>query len=314
MPDLLQIGGITEAMRVRLAEKFTIHPMADLPEGWLAENGAKITHVATNGHDGVPAPVMEACPNLKMVGCYGVGYDAIDTDACVARGIPVSHTPDVLNAEVATTAVMLMLALFREMRRDDAYVRSGQWAKQGNAPLTRSADGRRVGLLGMGRIGQEIARKLSVFDAEIHYHSRSPKDVDYTYHADLVEMAKAVEVLIVITPGGAATRHLVNAEVMAALGPEGMLINVARGTVVDEVALVQALSDGTLGSAGLDVFDAEPQVPEALFAMENVILLPHVGSATHETRAAMGALVVDNILSHLESGTLLTSVPETAGL
>ena len=314
MPDLLQIGGITDEMRTRLAERFDIHVLSELPEGWLAENGAKITHVATNGHDGVPAHVMEACRNIAMIGCYGVGYDAIDTEAAAARGIPVSHTPDVLNAEVATTAVMMMLALFREMRRDDAYVRAGRWEAEGNAPLTRSADGRKIGILGMGRIGQEIARKLSVFDPEIHYHTRSKKDLPFTYHADLREMAEAVDVLIVITPGGASTRHLVNAEVMEALGPEGMLINVARGSVVDEEALVAALSDGRLGSAGLDVFDAEPKVPEALMGMDNVLLLPHVGSATHETRAAMGALVVDNILSHLDTGKVLTSVPETKHL
>lgn len=314
MPDLLQIGGISDQMRARLSERFEIHVLSDLPDNWLAENGGKITHIATNGHDGVAADIMSACPNLQMIGCYGVGYDAIDAEACAARGVPVSHTPDVLNAEVASTALMLMLALYRELLRDDAYVRAGRWVSEGNAPLTRSADGRRVGILGMGRIGQEIARKLAVFDAEIHYHSRTPKDVPFTYHADLTEMAKAVEVLIVITPGGAATRHLVNADVLNALGPEGMLINVARGSVVDEAALVSALQEGRLGSAGLDVFDAEPNVPEALFAMPNVVLLPHVGSATVETRAAMGALVVDNIISHLDSGKLVSSVPETAHL
>ena len=301
-------------MRSRLAEHFDIHVMSQLAEGWLAENGAKITHIATNGQDGVPAALMEACPNLQMVGCYGVGYDAVDTQACAARGIPVSHTPDVLNAEVATTTLMLMLALFRNLLRDDAYVRAGRWATEGSAPLSRAADNRKVGLLGMGRIGQEIARKLSVFDAEIHYHSRSPKDLPFQFHDNLMRMAAVVEVLIVITPGGAATRHLVNADVLNALGPDGMLINVARGSVVDEEALVSALAEGRLGSAGLDVFDDEPNVPEALFSMPNVVLLPHVGSATVETRAAMGALVVDNILSHLETGKLLTSVPETAHL
>jgi lactate dehydrogenase-like 2-hydroxyacid dehydrogenase len=314
MPDLLQIGTISDEMSARLSERFALHVLSELPEGWLAANGTKITHVATNGHDGVPEAVMAACPNLQMIGCYGVGYDAIDTQACAARGIPVSHTPDVLNGEVATTAVMLMLALYRELLRDDAYVRAGRWEAEGNAPLTRTADGRRVGILGMGRIGQEIARKLSVFDAEIHYHSRSPKDVPFTYHAVLKDMAAAVDVLIVITPGGPATQHLVNAEVMNALGPEGMLINVARGSVVDEDALVSALKEGRLGAAGLDVFDQEPKVPEALFSMPNVVLLPHVGSATYETRAAMGALVVDNIISHLDNKTLISSVPETAHL
>lgn len=314
MHDLLQIGGITDVMRERLEARFRIHKLADLDDTTLAAVGPDITYVATNGHAGVPANVMAACPNIRMVGCYGVGYDAIDTDACVARGIPVSHTPDVLNAEVATTALMLMLACYRNLVVDDAYVRAGRWTAEGNAPLSRSADNRKVGILGMGRIGQEIARKLSVLDPEISYHTRSQKDVPYRYFADLVEMAAHVDVLIVITPGGAATHHLVNRAVMEALGPTGTLINVARGTVVDEAELVSALADGRLGWAGLDVFEEEPKVPEALFAMDNVVLLPHAGSATHETRAAMGALVVDNMLSHLDSGTVLTPVPECVHL
>ena len=310
MHDLLLIGGITSEMRARLERRFRIHALNMLDDDALFALGGQITHVATNGHDGVPARVMAALPNLQMVACYGVGYDAIDTDSCVARGIPVSHTPDVLNAEVATTAVMLMLACYRNLVSDDAYVREGRWAQEGSAPLSRSADRRKVGLVGMGRIGQEIARKLSVFDAEISYHSRTPKDVPYQYCPNLVDMAQEADVLIVITPGGAATRHLVNGRVLDALGPEGTLINVARGSVVDEEALVAALQEGRLGWAGLDVFEAEPQVPEALLGMPNVVLLPHAGSATVETRRAMGALVVDNLLAHLDEGTLLTPVPE----
>lgn len=304
MPDLLQIGGITDVMRDRLAVRFTIHKAGgDYP-------GDAITHIVTNGHDGVPADILAACPNAQMVASYGVGYDAIDTDACVERGIVVTHTPDVLNAEVATTAIMLMLTVFRNFLSDEAHARSGAWEREGNAPLSRSADGRRVGILGLGRIGQAIGDKLTAFDAEIHYHSRSPKDVPYTYHADLEAMAQAVEVLIVITPGGPETKHLVNRAVLDALGPEGTLINVARGSVVDEDALVAALQDGRLGYAALDVFEAEPKIPDALKSMSNVVLLPHVGSATHETRAAMGALVVDNVLRHLDDGTVLTPVPE----
>ncbi|MEL6620607.1 MAG: 2-hydroxyacid dehydrogenase [Pseudomonadota bacterium] len=308
MPDLLQIGGVTETMRDRLAARFTIHHASgDFP-------GDAITHIVTNGHDGVPADILSACPNAQMVASYGVGYDAIDTDACVARNVVVTHTPDVLNAEVATTAIMLMLTSFRNFLSDEAHARSGAWEREGNAPLSRSADGRRVGILGLGRIGQAIADKLKAFDADIHYHSRNAKDVPYTYHADLTEMAKTVEVLIVITPGGADTRHLVNRAVMDALGPQGTLINVARGSVVDEDALVAALQDGRLGYAALDVFEQEPKIPDALKSMSNVVLLPHVGSATHETRAAMGALVVDNVLHHLDDGTVLTAVPECAHL
>ena len=308
MPDLLQIGGITDTMRDRLAERFTIHQASgDYP-------GEQITHIVTNGHDGVPADVLAACPNVQMVASYGVGYDAIDTDTCVARNIVVTHTPDVLNAEVATTAIMLMLTVYRNFLSDEAHARSGAWERAGNAPLSRSADGRRVGILGLGRIGQAIAKKLEAFDADIHYHSRSAKDVPYSYHADLADMAAAVEVLIVITPGGPETKHLVNRDVLDALGPEGTLINVARGSVVDEAALVSALQDGRLGYAALDVFEEEPKIPDSLKSMSNVVLLPHVGSATHETRAAMGALVVDNVLQHLDDGGALTPVPECAHL
>ncbi len=308
MPDLLQIGGITDDMHDRLAARFTIHQASgDYP-------AEAITHIVTNGHDGVPADILAACTNAKMAASYGVGYDAIDTDACVARNVIVTHTPDVLNAEVASTTILLMLASFRNFLSDEAHARSGNWEANGNAPLSRSADNRRVGILGMGRIGQAIADKLKAFDAEIHYHTRSPKDLPYTYHDTLVGMAQAAEVLICITPGGPATEHLVNADVMEALGPEGTLINVSRGSVVDEVAMVAALQSGKLGYAALDVFEAEPKIPDALKTMSNVVLLPHVGSATHETRAAMGSLVVDNVLSHLDTGRVLTPVPECVHL
>ncbi|MEO0692034.1 MAG: 2-hydroxyacid dehydrogenase [Pseudomonadota bacterium] len=308
MPDLLQIGGITDDMRTRLAERFTIHQMDD---DYPAD---AITHIVTNGHDGVPAAVLTACQNAKVAASYGVGYDAIDTDACVARGMLVTHTPDVLNEEVATTAIMLMLTTYRNFLSDEAHARSGAWERDGNAPLSRSADNRAVGILGLGRIGQAIADKLKAFNADIHYHTRSERDVPYTYHANLVDMARAVDVIICITPGGPATKHLVNADVMDALGPDGTLINVSRGSVVDEAALVSALQDGRLGYAALDVFEEEPRIPDALKSMSNVVLLPHVGSATHETRAAMGNLVVDNLLSHLDTGRVVTPVPECAHL
>lgn len=309
MPDLLQIGGITDQMRDRLAAEFTIHRLAD--GGYPSD---AITHVATNGHDGVPADVMAGLPNLKMISCYGVGYDAIDVQAAKARGIMVTHTPNVLNAEVATTAVLLMLACYREVLRDDAWVRSGDWAAKGNAPLTRSADNQTVGILGLGRIGQAIADKLAPWNTTIVYHSRTEKDVAYRYYADLVEMARDVDCLICITPGGPSTNRIVNAEVMAALGAQGTLINVSRGSVVDEPALIDALKSGALGWAGLDVFEAEPQVPQALRDLPNVTLLPHVGSATHETRAAMGGLTVDNLLQHVQDGSVISPVPECADM
>ncbi len=307
MPDLLQIGGITDTMRARLEAAFTIHQRDDFdPE--------KITHIVTNGHDGVPSDLMASLPNLQVISGYGVGYDAVDANAAAERGIVVTHTPNVLNQEVATTAVLLMLACYRELLRDDAYVRSGAWETQGGAPLTRSADNQTVGILGLGRIGQAIADKLAPWNARIVYHSRSRKDVDYTYYDDLTQMARDADVLICITPGGPSTNRIVNAEVLEALGPQGTLINVSRGSVVDEAALIEALRNGTLGWAGLDVYEGEPHVPQALRDLPNTVLLPHVGSATVETRAAMGALTVDNLLQHLKDGTVISAVPECAHL
>ncbi|MBT8415781.1 MAG: 2-hydroxyacid dehydrogenase [Boseongicola sp.] len=312
MPDLLQIGGATDEMNARVSAVFTIHKASDHADltAWLAKNGDKITHVQTNGHDGVKPEIMAALPNLKMISCYGVGYDNIDANEAVRRGIMVTHTPNVLNEEVATTAVLLMLACYRELLRDDAWVRSGNWEAKGNSPLTRSADNQTIGILGMGRIGQAIAAKLAPWNPTILYHTRNEKDVSYQYAGDLTRMAEQSDVLIVITPGGTSTHHLVNTDVMNALGPKGTLINVARGTVIDETAMIAALSEGRLGWAGLDVFEHEPKVPQALRDLKNVTLLPHVGSATHETRAAMGKLTVDNLLSHLSDGTVISPVPE----
>ncbi len=307
MPDLLQIGGITDAMKARLEAAFTLHQLD-------AYDADSITHIVTNGHDGVKQELMASLKNLKMISGYGVGYDAIDATEAARRGIIVTHTPNVLNEEVATTAVMLMLACYRELLRDDVYVRNGLWETEGNTALTRSADNQVVGILGLGRIGQAIANKLAPWNPKILYHSRSPKDVPYTYYGDLTEMAAAADVLICITPGGPSTEKIVNKEVLEALGPTGTLINVSRGSVVDEAALITALQDGKLGWAGLDVFEQEPIVPQALCDLPNTVLLPHVGSATVETRAAMGALTVDNLLQHLENGTVISAVPECAHL
>lgn len=316
MADLFLIGGATDIMLDRLGAEFTIHKAKEMddPQAWLDANGEKIAYVATNGHDGVKPGFMAAMPNLKAISCYGVGYDAIDTAAAKAKGVVVTHTPNVLNAEVATTAVLLMLACYRQVLRDDAYVRSGRWEAEGNAPLTRSADNQKVGILGLGRIGQAIADKLVPWGTTIVYHSRSRKDVAYQYYDDLTAMARDVDTLICITPGGPSTNRIVSREVLDALGPQGTLINVSRGSVVDEAAMIAALQDGRLGWAGLDVFEAEPHVPEALRKLDNVVLLPHVGSATHETRAAMGALTVDNLLQHLKHGTVISPVPECADM
>lgn len=313
---LLQIGGVTDRMRDALTPDFGIDILFDHEDraAFLTENGPKYEAILTNGHSGVPADVEAACTNLAVVSSYGVGYDAIDADAFARRGILIAHTPDVLNDEVANTFVMLWLAVSRELLPSDRHARSGEWETKGNFPLTRSVQNRRVGILGLGRIGQTIADRCAAFDADIHYHSRSRKDVPYTYHDSPAKLAAAVEVLVAITPGGPETKHMVNAEVFEALGPEGLFFNVARGSVVDEVALVNALRDGTIAGAGLDVFEEEPKISDALKSMDNVVLTPHVASGTHETRQAMGDLVVENLRQWQRDGTLRTPVPECRGL
>lgn len=316
-PEMLLIGGATPRMMEKFEAEFTVHQTSQIKalDNWLSDHGSKISAVATNGHDGVKPEIMAALPNLRIISCYGVGYDAIDTSLAVERGIIVTHTPGVLNADVANLAVLLMLATSRCLIRDDRWVRSGNWVAKGNAPLTRSIEHKKVGILGLGRIGSEIARKLEAFNCEIVYHTRNRKpDVAHTYYDSLVEMARDVDYLIAITPGGASTQKIVNREVIEALGAEGTFINVARGSVVDEEALVDALRDGRLGWAGLDVFADEPNVPEALFELENVTLTPHVASATVETRQAMGDLTVENLIRFFAEGSVVTPVPECAHL
>lgn len=285
-------------------------------EDWLQQHGASVRYVMTNGHDGLPGSYLSYLPNLKLISCNGVGYDGIDVDAAVQNSIVVTHTANVeeLNAETSTTAIMLMLACYRKFRSCEHHARSGAWERQSHA-LTRTADRRKVGILGMGRIGKAIAEKAIAFGASVSYHCRTRKDdIPWRYYDTLVRMARDVDCLICIVPGGPDTKHIVNSKVMNALGPDGVLINVARGSVVDEEALILALQEGRLGSAGLDVFENEPHIPEALRALDNVVLLPHVGTATVETRAAMGELTVENILSHVKDGSVLTPVPECLSL
>lgn len=310
-PKMILFGGSTDHVLTRLAEAFEVlYPTPDQRADVLAQHGAEIEYAMLLGHVDLNGAVFDQMPNLKILSNFGVGYDAIDTQAAVDRGIMVTHTPDVLNDEVANTTILLMLAVAREFNRDEAYVRSGRWETGGAAPLTRSVKGKTVGILGFGRIGQAIAEKLTVFGTETIYHARSDKGLGYRYCPDLVGMARESDYLIVITPGGPETKHLVNTEVIEALGPQGTLINVARGSVVDEAALIAALQDGRLGAAGLDVFENEPHVPEALRALSNVVLLPHVGSATVETRQAMGDLAVDNLLRFLAGEPVISPVPE----
>jgi lactate dehydrogenase-like 2-hydroxyacid dehydrogenase len=254
---------------------------------------------------------MAKFPNLEIISSFGVGYDHVDAKWAGEHGIVVTNTPDVLNEEVADTALGLLLCTVRELPQAERHLRAGQWVN-GDYQLTTSLRGRRAGVVGLGRIGKAIARRLEAFGLPVAYHGRTAQaGVPYRYYADLVEMARDVDVMIVITPGGAATRHLINAKVLEALGPNGILINVSRGSVVDQDALIAALTERKILSAGLDVYANEPHVPPALMAMDNVVLLPHVGSGSVPTRNAMNQLVIDNLVAWAAGKKPLTPVPET---
>ena len=300
-PDVLVVGNLMPYVMAGLEAHYTLHRLSDAGDGdaFLSAIGPRIRAIATGG--AVDAGLMDACPNLEVISSFGVGTDRIDVAHARARGIPVGNTPDVLNDEVANTAVLLLLATYRRFVAYDRYVRDGRWVREGDPPLTHGVAGRTIGIVGLGRIGRAIAEKLQAFHATIAYFARSERpDVPYRYYADVAALARDSDALIVIVPGGAETRNLIDRSVMDALGPEGVLVNVARGSVVDEPALVAALQEGRLGGAGLDVFVDEPNVPEELFAMENVVLQPHQGSATIETREAMGQRVLDNLAAHFE--------------
>ncbi|RJT85295.1 2-hydroxyacid dehydrogenase [Cryobacterium melibiosiphilum] len=289
------------------------HGAVRVPDGveraaFLAEHGSEFTVAVTSGKVGVDAELMAALPNLRAVVNFGVGYDTTDVAQARARGILISNTPDVLNDCVADTALALLLDVFRRTSAADRFVRRGDWLN-GNFPLATKLSGKRIGIVGLGRIGTAIAQRVEGFNCVISYHNRKPAvGVDYRYVASLTELATDSDALIVAAAGGSDSVKLITAEVLAALGPQGVLINIARGTVVDEAALVEALLSGALGGAGLDVFEAEPHVPEALLALDNVVLLPHLASGTTETRAMMADLTLANLHSFLLDGSLVTPV------
>lgn len=281
-------------------------------DAFIASIAPKVRAIAAvAGHGPVDSALMARFPKLEIVSSFGVGYDHIDAKWAGQHGIIVTNTPDVLNEEVADTALGLTLCTVRHLPQAEKYLRAGNWPKHGDYQLTPSLRDRTVGIVGMGRIGKAIARRFDAMKVPVVYHSRRPADVPYKHYPNIVDMARDVNLMVVITPGGAATKNLVNADVLKALGPEGILINVARGSVVDEDALIKALKDKTILAAGLDVFANEPQVPQGLIDMENVVLLPHVGSASHATRRAMDQLVADNIISWFAGKGPLTPVPET---
>ncbi len=307
---ILMIGPLMALVQEALAQDYDLlrYWEADDKDALLAAEGPKIKGIATDGHLGASRALMDRLPNLEIIVCQGVGYDAIDLEAARARGIGVTNTPGVLSDAVAELTLGMMIGLCRRIPQCDQYVRKGQWLKA-HYPLTAELTGAKVGILGLGRIGKEIAARCSAFKMQISYHGRTQQaDQPYRYYSDLVAMARDVDWLVVIAPGSAETQGLVNREVLEALGPKGCLVNVARGSLVDETALVALLTSGKLGGAALDVFAREPKVPEALFGLDNVLLLPHVGSATVQTRRAMGQLVVDNLAAHFAGRPLLTPV------
>jgi lactate dehydrogenase-like 2-hydroxyacid dehydrogenase len=308
-PELVMVGPMMPHVMEALDGDFTVHRLWEARDkaALLKEVGGTVQAIATSGHLGASAEMMDALPKLEIIGCYGVGVDSIDLGHAAKRKVIVTNTPDVLNDDVANMAIALLLATSREICNGDRYVREGKWLK-GAMHLTHAIRGRKLGILGLGRIGKDIARKAEVFGMEIAYHGRGKQDVPYQFYPDLVGMARECDYLVAICPGGPATDKIVNRAVLDALGPEGIFINVARGSVVDEPALVAALQDGRLGGAGLDVFAEEPKVPEALFGMDQVVLQPHAASATHETRRAMGDLVVDNLRAHFAGKPVLTPV------
>jgi len=268
-----------------------------------------IKAVAYKGHHAFGATEMDLLPNVGVVANYGVGYDAIDVKEASARGIKVSNTPGVLNDDVADLAVAMLIMQGREMEHASAWARSGKWAEQGEYRLNRKVSGGRVGIVGLGRIGREIADRLAAFKMDIHYWSRSEKDTpDWTHHSDPVSLANAVDYLIVALVGGPDTEQFVSKEVIAALGSRGVLVNISRGSTVDEGALLDALESGAIAGAALDVFLNEPKIDARFYALDNVVIQPHQGSGTVETRAAMAKLQRDNVLAFLGAKDLLTPV------
>ena len=314
-PDVLLIGARKPVIVGGLDPKVTLHYLLEAKDqdAFIKSVGDKIRAFAVAyTANKVDANFMQRFPKLEQISSFGVGYDHIDAKWAGAHGIVVTNTPEVLNEEVADTALGLLLCTVREFPQAERFLRAGKWP-QGQYPLTKATlRNRTVGMVGMGRIGKAIARRLEAFSVPVVYHSRNPqKGVSYKYYPKLLDMARDVDTLMVIVPGGPATANMINAEVLRALGPNGILINMARGSVVDEPALIEALKNRTIYSAGLDVFAKEPQVPKELMEMDHIVLFPHLGSSTEVTRAAMDQLVVDNILAWVAGKPPLTPVPET---
>jgi len=307
--EILQVASVVPYIQQKLDATYRVHRAA--PGDTIAPDVAgRVRAVVAGG--GAPAGLLAQLPRLEIVASASVGYDGIDVLGAAARGIPVTNTPGVLNDDVADLAIALMVMTARRLAAADKYVRDGKWVASGNMPLARKASGKKLGIVGLGRIGQDIARRAEAMNMVISYTNRRPVDgVAYKFIPSLVELARENDFVIIIASAGPDATRMVNREVIEALGPDGILVNVSRGRVVDEAALVEALTSGKLGGAGLDVFEDEPKVPAELMGLDNVVLTPHLGSATLETRTDMGQLAMDNLAAWFAGKPLITEVPET---
>jgi lactate dehydrogenase-like 2-hydroxyacid dehydrogenase len=304
-PGLLQIGSFPPEVQSQIDAEFARFEVQDVERD--PSRAGEIRAIVTRSNLEVPAALVERLPNLEIIATNGVGYDLIPLALAARRGIVVSNTPDVLNAAVAELCVGSLLSLLRKLPQADRYVREGRWP--GAAfPLTSSLAGKQVGIVGLGRIGKDIARRLEPFGVALAYHGRTDQRLAWRFEPDLRALARDVDILIVAAPGGPETTRMIDARVLDALGPRGYLVNVARGSLVDQEALLAALAEGRIAGAALDVFDAEPDIDARFFGLENVLLTPHIASATQETRAAMAQLMLDNLRSWFRSGRVLTPV------
>jgi lactate dehydrogenase-like 2-hydroxyacid dehydrogenase len=307
--DLLAVARPSPLLAPQL-QAFDVHDLNELDPAAFAKVAPGIRAITCGGDSRVSGELIAQLPALEIIAVMGVGYDGVDVAAAKSRGVVVTHTPDVLNDDVADLAIGLVLAFSRQLVQADHHVRSGAWSR-GPMPLGRKVSGARLGLVGIGRIGQGIAKRAAAFGMEVAYTARSARnELPYAYCPDPATLAARSDYLVVITPGGAATRKLIDAKVLEALGPTGVLVNVARGSVVDEAALIEALEGNTIAGAALDVFENEPNVPERLSRLPNVLLAPHIGSGTVATRQAMADLVVANLRAHFAGEKVPTAVPE----
>jgi lactate dehydrogenase-like 2-hydroxyacid dehydrogenase len=312
-PDIIVTASLPPFLYDPLKADYQCHDYVQATDkpALLTAVGGKVRGLVQSGGTLTPTTLLDALPALEIISVFGVGYDGVPVDYCRKRGLKVTNTPDVLTDDVADVAVGLVLMTGRGFVRANRFVHAGEWLKRG-AELTTKISGKTAGILGLGRIGKAIAQRLAAMGMKIAYTGRKPQDVPYRFVPELKALASESDFLIVACPGGAATKNIVNAEVMAALGKKGTLVNIARGSIVDEPALVAALEKGTIKGAGLDVFADEPRIPQPLLAMDNVVLLPHVGSGTRETRQAMGDLCKANLDAWFAKKPLPTLIPELA--